>query len=293
MSHNCLTRFIFDEMPIRGLHVHLQEAWQQILANTQHPPRIQQALGELLTAANLLAANLKFSGSLILQIQGKGAIQLLVAEATSAGTCRASARLRENIPWSNTASLPQLLGEGGIFVMTLQADNAEPWQGVVALEGENIAQMLMNYMRQSEQLDTQLFLHATDQKLGGLLLQRLPESASSEDDWQHISTLAQTIKPEELVDCDVQTLLYRLYHQTPPRLLSNTPLTFSCTCSREKVGNMLLLLGAQEAAESLREMGSIDVHCDFCRAHYVFDEEDVNALFQVADIQAATPRILQ
>lgn len=279
MSHNILSRFIFDDMPIRGLHIRLQETWQEILVNTDYPPLLEQALGELLVAANLLAANLKFSGSLILQMQGTGALKLLVAEANSDGTCRATARFTEEIQDNNQADIAELLGEGGVFVMTLQRDNAEPWQGMVAIEGQSIAQMLMNYMKQSEQLETHLVLSANADCAAGLLLQRLPEKEDEEENWQYVNTLAQTISSEELRLCDADTLLYRLYHQNPPRLLSQTHIAFACTCSSEKVGNMLLLLGEEEVEKSMQDNGIVDIHCDFCRANYVFDAVDIKQLF--------------
>ncbi len=139
---NQLTRLVFDDMPVRGLHVSLADVWQHIVGNKDYPTAIRHALGELTAAAVLLASNLKFDGSLILQVQGKGVLKMLVAEATSAHTCRATARWDEQASIDEHTGLRDLLGEGGMFVMTLQPQNGEPWQGVVALEGDTIAQML-------------------------------------------------------------------------------------------------------------------------------------------------------
>lgn len=278
-TDNQLTRFVFDAMPVRGLHVSLSDVWQHIVQQKDYPTAISHALGELTAAAVLLASNLKFEGSLILQVQGKGVLKMLVAEATSAHTCRATARWDESALIDDDADLVSLLGEGGMFVMTLQHEGAEPWQGVVALEGGGIAQMLMHYMVRSEQLDTHISLAADATGAAGLLLQRLPEQTIEADAWTNVSTLAQTITASELTGLDAHTVLYRLFHETPPRVFDPQHIEFACTCSRGKVSDMLLLLGGQEVGTAVAEEGSIEIHCDFCHQRYVFDETDVNGLF--------------
>ncbi|WP_239423299.1 Hsp33 family molecular chaperone HslO [Snodgrassella communis] len=274
-----LTRFMFDDCPVRGLHVNLQQVWQHVAENKAYPKAIHRALGELTVAAVLLASNLKFDGNLIVQVQGKGVLKMLVAEATSAATCRATARWDESAVIDENMKLADLLGEGGMFVLTLQPAQGESWQGVVELAGDSIAQMLMNYMARSEQLATYITLAADDDHASGLLLQRLPEQDIEGDSWTELSALAGTLTEDELLQLDAETLLYRLFHEHEVRLFAPQDVEFACTCSRAKVGDMLLLLGGQEVGEAVVEQGSIEVNCDFCYARYVFDEADVNALF--------------
>lgn len=279
ISSDQLTRFVFDDCPVRGLHVNLQEVWQHVAENKAYPKAIHRALGELTVAAVLLASNLKFDGNLIVQVQGKGVLKMLVAEATSAATCRATARWDESAKIDENMSLVDLLGEGGMFVLTLQPAQGESWQGMVELSGNSIAQMLMNYMARSEQLATHITLAADESKAGGLLLQRLPEQDINDDSWAELCALAETLTADELLNLDVQTLLFRLFHEHEVRLFSPQNVEFACTCSRGKVSDMLLLLGGQEVGEAVAEQGSVEVNCDFCHERYVFDEADVNALF--------------
>ncbi|MCC9395417.1 Hsp33 family molecular chaperone HslO, partial [Enterobacter hormaechei subsp. steigerwaltii] len=239
-------RFIFDDMPVRGLHVRLENVWQHIVKQKNYPAAIRRALGELLAAGVLLSGNLKNEGTLIVQVQGQGRLKMLVAEATSDRTVRATARWDEAAEIGEDESLVDLLGEGGVFVLTLQPKDGEPWQGVVPLEGDGIAQMLMNYMKRSEQLDTHIVLSASDEAAGGLLVQRLPEEVLDEEAWEHVSTLARTLTAEELAGLDAQHVLYRLFHETPPRVFEPVTFEFSCTCSRGKVSDMLLMLGGEE-----------------------------------------------
>lgn len=273
------TRFIFDDMPVRGLHVRLENVWKHIVGQKHYPPAIRRALGELLAAGALLSGNLKTDGTLIVQVQGQGRLKMLVVEATSDQTVRATARWDETADINDDESLTDLLGGNSVFVLTLQPKDAEPWQGVVPLEGGSIAQMLINYTKRSEQLDTQIVLASSDDACGGLLVQRLPETEPDAASWEHVGTLVQTLTPEELTGLDAQHVLYRLFHETPPRVFDPENIEFACTCSRGKVSDMLLMLGGEEVGGVVAEQGSIQIDCDFCHAKYVFDETDVNALF--------------
>lgn len=283
---NQRTRFIFDNLPIRGIHIHAEEVWQHIISRKQYPIAICRALGELLAAGALLSSNLKLDGTLIVQVQGQGVLKLLVVEATSEQTLRATARWDENATVPDDASLNDLLGNQGVFVMTLQPKDGEQWQGVVPLEGDSISQMLMNYMARSEQLDTYLVLASDENSVGGLLLQKLPENDLNHNDWQHFVKLSETLTAPELLHLDAQNILYRLFHETPPRVFEPEMLEFACTCSRGKVSDMLLLLGGQEVGEALAQEGSVSIDCDFCHEKYTFDEQDLQALFGM-DLLAA------
>ena len=273
------TRFIFDDMPVRGLHVRLENVWKHIVGQKHYPAAIRRALGELLAAGTLLSGNLKTDGTLIVQVQGQGRLKMLVVEATSDQTVRATARWDETAEINDDESLTDLLGSNSVFVLTLQPKDAEPWQGVVPLEGGSIAQMLINYTKRSEQLDTQIVLASSDDACGGLLVQRLPETEPDAASWEHVGTLVQTLTPEELSELDAQHVLYRLFHETPPRVFDPESIEFACTWSRGKVSDMLLMLGGEEVGGVVAEQGSIQIDCDFCHAKYVFDETDVNALF--------------
>ena len=157
------TRFIFDDMPVRGLHVRLEN----VAGQKPYPAAIRRALGELLAAGVLLSGNLKTDGTLTVQVQGQGRLKMLVVEATSEHTVRATARWNEQAEIGADESLADLLGDNGIFALTLQPKDGEQWQGIVPLEGGSIAHMLMNYMKRSEQLDTHIVLSASDDACGG------------------------------------------------------------------------------------------------------------------------------
>ncbi|MCL6263907.1 Hsp33 family molecular chaperone HslO [Craterilacuibacter sp. RT1T] len=278
-----LQRFIFDDAPVRGALVRLDDAWQAVLSRRHYPAPVRDLVGQMMAASALLAANLKFDGTLIMQIQGKGALKLAVVESNADRTLRATAKWDEV---KDGALLAELVGVGAQFVITLDPKEGQPWQGIVALEGDSLAQMLENYMQRSEQLDTKLVLAADAGSAAGMLLQRLPEGHGDAEGWNHVQTLASTLKGEELLELPATEILHRLYHDDEVRLFDAETLAFACNCSQERVGDMLKMLGGEEVANVILEQGSIEIHCEFCNQQYVFDEDDVNALFHTDVVHA-------
>lgn len=277
-----LHRFVFENTPIRGNMVHLDHTYTTALQHQDCPPVLRRALGELMAASALLAATLKMQGALVLQIQGKGALKLLVVECTATLTLRATAKWSDEL---QEVPFNELVGDGH-FVITLDPkDGGQSYQGIVPLEGDSIAEILQNYMQRSEQIDTHIWLACDGSKAAGLLLQKLPEAqpqAGKDQDvdaWNRVGYLADTVQPQELLALPAKTLLQRLFHEEDVRLFEGQPASFHCSCSRSSVGAMLRLLGHDEINSILIERGEIEVHCDFCNALYRFDKVDAEQLF--------------
>jgi len=273
-----LQRFLFENNAIRGEIVQLDATYRAVLERRTYPPVLRGLLGELMAAAALLATTLKFEGKLSLQAQGHGPVKLLFAECTSCHTLRALAQ------WDGTveaASLPQLLGDGRM-VITIEPGAKERYQGIVALEGATLAQALENYFARSEQLATKLWLTTGTDRAAGLLLQQLPRPAHEDADaWNRAVHLSSTLTPGELLGLAAPDIVHRLYHEEDIRLFSRQPVSFRCSCSRERVENALRLLGADEVRGILAEQGSIRVDCEFCGGHYELDAVDAEQLFTV------------
>ncbi len=274
-SSDMLQRFIFEEAPIRGEIVHLDATWRTVLERRNYPPALRNLLGEMMAAAALLSATLKFDGAMIMQIQGNGPISLLVVECTSARTLRALAQWREDI---QPAPLDQLLGDGKLVITIEASHNKERYQGIVNLEGETIAEVLQHYLLHSEQLDTRLWLAANDQQAAGMLLQRLPHD-SDDDAWPRVGHLGATITHHELLELPATEIIHRLYHEEDVRLFDSEPVSFRCSCSRERVAGVLRMLGQDEVQSILHEQGAVSVNCEFCGKHYALDPIDAEVIF--------------
>jgi len=276
-SKDSLQRFLFLDADIRGEVAQLTQSWQAILANKDYPPLIRQYLGELMTASVLLAATLKLEGSLTIQATGNGLLNLLVAECKDDLSVRCVAKHHPNIPAQ--ADLKELLGEGSLAI-TIDQNKGKSYQGVVSLEGNSIAQLLENYLQTSEQLNTQIWLAAGEKSSGGLLLQELPSQQSNgSEDWERVTTLASTIKNDELFNLSSDEIIYRLFHEEQVQLYEPNPVQFKCNCSHAKVTSMLRSLNQAEAREIMKEEGFIDVNCEFCGKNYRFDEVDLAEIY--------------
>lgn len=277
---DALHQFSFDGTDVRGELAKLDASYQEVVRRHRYPPIVAQALGELMAATALLSANLKFAGRFTLQLRMAGAVRLLQAETNEQGQLRAIARFDEGAD--------QFVIQDGQLVITLEPDQGQRYQGIVALSGGNISAALEEYFTQSEQLPTRFWLRADAEHATGFMLQKVPAPAGTEvdeDAWQRLGMLAATLKDDELLQLAAQDLLHRLFHEEHTRVHNATPLSFHCTCSKTRLANALHQLGRAELESMLKDMGVIELNCDFCQQHYSFNSEDVDALFPERNLQ--------
>lgn len=288
-----LKKYLLEDRGTRIQTVQLTNAWQQGLAHQHYPDCVQRLLGEMVCAAVLLAGNIKFQGSLVLQMQGDGPVALAVAECSADLDIRATATLREGHDIPNDSTLQTLLNlQGqGRFIVVLDPDRAatgmRPYQGIVPLEGKSVAEVLEHYMRDSQQLETRLWLVSGSERCSGLLLQRLPAQGGSastleeitENSWERASTLAGTLHADELLSADVDTIVHRLFWEESLIAFEPQNIRWHCPCTRDRVANMLRMLGHEEVEDILAHSGQVSVSCSFCGKPYRFDAIDCAALF--------------
>ncbi len=287
--NDSLQRFLFERNAVRGELVHLDATWREALGRHDYPPVVRDLLGQMMAASLLLSATLKFRGSIIMQIQGDGPVNLLVVEATAQRTVRGIAHWNGEVP---AGGLQAKFGNGRLVItidtvaggeQTQVAGAAEGsgvrYQGIVALEGEDIAAALDAYLERSEQLPTRMWLAADGTQAAGMLLQRLPGEAADSDAWNRIQTLGATITGDELLGLPAQQVVQRLFHEEDVRLLEAEAVSFRCSCSAERVANMLRSLGRDEVNDILRSEGRVEVTCEFCNKRYGYDAVDVEQVF--------------
>lgn len=282
MSENdTLRRFLFEHAAIRGMLVHLDASWHAMTEKKDYPAIVQKQLGEFSAAAVLLSSILKFEGSLNMQVQGDGPLYFLVIEATSKRTLRGIAKWHEHI---EEGDLEKLFGNGRLVITLDNENTGERYQGIVELEGKTVAHAIKNYLYRSEQLETHLWLNTTAQRSSGLLIQKMPQiNEDDEETWNRVAILASTISDQELQTLDAEQILHRLFHEDDVRLMDSEPVSFRCSCSSERVRNMLRTLGAEEVRSIIEEQGKVSVDCEFCGQHYGFDPVDVEEMF-AADV---------
>jgi len=273
-----LLRFLLERAQLRGVVVRLSESWRQVRERADYPPAVADLLARVLTASALFTGNIKFEGSLSIQLKATGALSLLFAECGHDGALRGLARWRDDLPDDFT------LTRAGNPLLAITIENAasgQRYQGIVPVDADDPALLFARYFERSEQLPTRVLLAHDGERCAGLMLQQLPASAAGADDdaWNRTGHLLATASAEELLGLDAERLLLRLFHEETVRVLSTQPLRFGCRCSRERVAGMLRTLGRDEALASIRDDGRIEVTCEFCNTRYHFDAIDVEQIF--------------
>ncbi|ABP62469.1 Hsp33 family molecular chaperone HslO [Enterobacter sp. 638] len=275
-QHDQLHRYLFEQFAVRGELVTVSETWKQILENHNYPQPVKRVLGELLVATSLLTATLKFAGDITVQLQGDGPMNMAVINGNNQQQMRGVARVQGEVP--EGADLKTLVGNG-FLVITITPDEGERYQGVVGLEGDTLAECLEDYFLRSEQLPTRLFIRTGEVEgqlaAGGMLLQVLPAQNAQGNDFEHLATLTETIKTEELFTLPANEVLWRLYHEEEVTLYDPQDVEFKCTCSRERCAGALRTLPDEEIDSIMAEDGEIDMNCDYCGSHYVFNAMDI------------------
>jgi molecular chaperone Hsp33 len=280
-SDDFLRRFELERAGVRGVLVRLHESWRQVRARADYPPQLADLLGRTLAASALFTGNIKFAGSLSIQLKNAGPLRLLFAECGSEGRLRGLARWQGEVPadFHLTAAEPAPL-------LAITIDNRESnqrYQGLVPVEDAQLATLFERYFERSEQLPTRVLLACDAERCAGIMLQRLPHSAPAEDDadaWNRVGHLLASATPQELLELSAERLLLRLFHEESVRLHAAHPLAFGCRCSRERVAGMLHSLGRAEAEAAVREDGAAEVTCEFCNTRYRFDRVDLEQLFR-------------
>lgn len=306
-------KFLFDGLPVRGTLVRLTDSWQEILqrraANSTtgaYPAPVRDLLGELTAAAVLMQSSIKFNGSLTLQIAGDGPVKLAMAEVQPDLSLRATATVMGDVVDASSLSKMINVNNKGRCAVTLDPKDKfpgqQPYQGVVPLFDdhrqpiEKLSNVIEHYMLQSEQLDTTMVLAANDKVAAGLLIQRIPMqgegnlagsmvSKRNEDEiglneqYNRLAVFAASLKQEELLTLNANEILHRLFWEEAVIRYESVPAKFACTCSRERVSNMILSLGQAEVEEILAERGDVEVSCEFCGQQQRFDPVDAAQIF--------------
>lgn len=278
---NALQGFMFQHAQVRGQIVRLEHTVQTILNQHSYPPMLRNLLGEALASCLLLIGSLKFEGDMTLQFQGDKRLSLLVVQCDHQLNLRAYAKYEENV---TTEEYAHAFLAGKMVITINPYHHTQAYQSVVPLYSTAMSENLTHYFAQSEQLATRIWLAADDSRVAGMMLQLMPEaehdSQEREDFWEYATHIGQTITDQELLNLDNETLLHRLYHETEVMLFDSRAARFSCRCSREKMQQVITVLGEHDAKKLAEEKGAVDVNCEFCNNKYSFDPIDVTLLFR-------------
>jgi len=278
MQTDYVQRFLFEDLDIRGRLVCLTGAWQRMLQGRDYPEDIALLLGHTTALNVLLGANQKGSGRVTLQVQGSGPVKLLVSDCTS------ELRIRGMASFEKLDSSPEnersLLGDGRLSVTLEDMRSGRLYQSLVPLEGENLEEIFVHYLAQSEQMPAFLRLFADSGALCGLLLEKLPRADSRDPDgWNRITHLASTLALDETRDTQPYDLLTRLFPEELMRVFRLYAVEYHCPYDEDKVKDMLRGLGRKEVEAILAEQGEVIIRNEMCNHEYRFDARAIAELF--------------
>ncbi len=285
-DHDAVRRFVLQDGAVRGQRVRLTSVWEALREHASYPDPVRDLLGEASAAAVLLASTLKFDGTLTLQLQGNGAVRLLVVQCSNSFDLRALAR------FDAAAVRPdfQALAGAGQLTVTVEtaADASSRYQGIVPLVGDSLAEALEHYCQQSEQLATVLRLTADGDGATGVLLQRLPlsggiavvDAPDPDQLWERSAAVLRDFTLADLSATDCAALARRCGAGEDVRLFAPQAVRFHCRCSQERIAGVLRSLGEGDLQELIEEQGAVTVTCEFCQKPWRFDAIDIAELLQ-------------
>lgn len=282
---DALIQFLFEGQGARGAVVDIRGGLKDMLRSRPYPDDVRKLLGETLAASPLLASHLKFEGRINLQFQGDGPVKLLVTQIDNTLKLRGMAKADAGA----TGDFRSLLG-AGVLALMLEPHRGQNYQALVPLESSSLAAALENYYARSEQLPSLIRLAASDDRLCGIMLQRMPGHDTEADNvyWEHLTGLFATLQPPEMLTVTLQTLLHRLFHAEALRVFEPRPVVLACACSRASISALLLSLGEKELNPLLAERGKVEVTCEFCGRAYVHSAIEVRELLAAQDAGVAS-----
>ncbi|MEX0976237.1 MAG: Hsp33 family molecular chaperone HslO [Woeseia sp.] len=280
MQHDIALPFLFESLPVRGAIIQLQGTWQRMQLGHHYDLPVVQTLGHAAAASALIAQSLKFDGSITLQISGDGPLAMLVMQCTSTLELRGMANAA---PLAGPVDFADLVKKARCAITVDAGVMERPYQGIVEVRGNSLADSIENYYARSAQIPSHLALVSDTFCCGGILLQQMPgEERPSADDWQRLSLLASTLRLADISKGVGPILLTRLFAEDDVRVFHARSAVFRCRCSRRRAENVLRLLGEREIRSVLAEQGKVEVTCEYCGQHRHFNAVAVDGLFAAA-----------
>ncbi|MDD3266591.1 MAG: Hsp33 family molecular chaperone HslO [Burkholderiales bacterium] len=288
IKNSYLQKFMFNKLPIKGSFVVLDDVWNTIVKQKDYPDGLQQIIGDIMTANVLLTSNLKLDGKVICQIQDNPHFGLVVSECSNDLKVRATAKFS---PESETIiPYEEYLTSGRLVVSIDSQNDGQLYQSVIAFNGDNVAEILNNYMLQSEQLKTWFLLSYTPTRMVGFMLQQLPDVHEIHtDDIERVFMLANTLTKTELQHDDSETILFKLFNEDDIVIMDKHHIDFRCTCNRGRLEQILRNLGATELNDIIDTQGDISVSCDYCNTEYKFTKNDLEGFLAQITLNELDP----
>ncbi|MDC0394263.1 Hsp33 family molecular chaperone HslO [Alphaproteobacteria bacterium] len=260
---------------------------QQILDRHHYPDSVNSLLAEAMVITSCLSTTFKLDGVITLQAKGEGPIKTLFCDVSNDGHIRSYAAYDEQEVEQiskQKAEIPEVMGEGYMAFTIEQNGPNQRYQGIVDLSGKTVADAVTTWFKNSEQVHTEFITKVQKQDgewiAATLMLQKIADTGGIEDDtgieladiWSEAKIFAQSVTENEFLDpaLELETLLYRLFHELGIYIQPKRPIIDKCRCSDEKVETMLRSIHKDELQTLADENGDLVVDCEFCKKIRIF-----------------------
>ncbi len=255
-------------------------------------PTASAAVGRLVSGAALLACGLKGSERISLQVSGDGPLRRIAADGwmldhDTVGARGFAKEPAADVPLNAGGKFDVARAVGsGVLQVTKSFESGQPYVGVVPLFSGEIAEDIAAYLVNSEQIPSVVALGVLAGPdgivaAGGVIAQILP--GAHENAIEALEQRANAMPPVTQMiarGADAAALMRSLAGTADARVHRTFGVKFACRCTREKVEEALLALGADELRKMAREQPMTEATCDFCRRVYHFSPEEVEQLAQ-------------
>ena len=310
-ADNFVLPFAVKSLGVRGRVVRLGDVANEIVHRHSYPAPVSALLAEAVALTAMLGSALKFDGKFILQANTDGAVNMLVSDFTTPGKVRGYAQFDADrvaaLERSDDLSPQSLLGTGHLAMTIDQGRHMDRYQGIVALDGNDLRDAAHMYFQQSEQIPTRLRISAgplmgrgadlpDNWRAGAIMVQHLPDDGGisamafssgdapegaqehivEDDNWVKARLILDTVEDHEILDPTLTPaeLLYRLYHEDGITVFPAVDVRDECSCSRQRIETVLRSFSGEER-EDMTQDGQILVTCEFCSNSYAFDVGEI------------------
>lgn len=275
-----VSSFFFNQLDIRGRFVRLDHQWQQWQRNRHTTNSATQLLGHTSAFLALIAADMKHSGRLTLQLRSHGEVKTLVVQCDADQTGLKMRGVIDAPTLNRIDQLTNTFANGDLALTLLNTQTQTSYQSIVPIEQDTTEALFSSYLTQSVQNPTSLWLYADHHRISGLYLEKMPTTDIKDSDgWNRVNQLANTLTTEEMRDCELATLLQRLFHEEHIHYYHDTPVIYHCPDERNKLIEVIRSLGQEECDHILSEENNLIMTNELCNRTYVFTQADIETIF--------------
>ena len=288
-QRDILVPFTLNGSKIRGKIVRLSGITTKILKKHNYPKSISLLLSEVMANCCCLASTLKFNGKFTLQMSSQGSIRTLMSDFSSDGALRAYASFDKEklkkFKIKDFNDLQKIMSKGYIAFTTSLNNSNERYQGITPIEEGGLVNSILNYLKNSEQIDTEIKSFKSFRNgyflSGAIIIQKMPDNKSFQENFEESKVFLQSLKNDEFFDeNNLQNILFNLFHKFSIRVHKNKIITDLCSCNVKKVQDTINKLNKKDLNKFILPNGNIEVICEFCKNKNIFNGKNLELLTQ-------------